>query len=366
MIAAALHQGGAERALWVSLKLNRFTDLQSLLLDPIHDVDESGWPQTAIMASLAEHFARAAARAASNASAFAWAAITSRCAWVRPSRAKCSATPRGRPRGASESDRRTYDGIIPFPWPSKVGWGNVTRRARSGLRATYRADDRLDDPGRRAGRRLGVDEGRDRHDRAAALALRGLLRAAWHGGYPRRGHGARSCGGGLLLGGRGQAGRRHPCCASRRGSTSVGDDYLLVLVGSGTRTARSYRDQFRCATARVSKQAEGVDAGDKAIVFICIPQMAAQLSQGLEMHHVVLPDRDQGTTAVQSRVWPRCVGSRRAPCSRTAMRRSARSCCSPSSLRVSRVTASGWASVRSPRSSRAWWVVRPRRPSEGG
>ena len=38
---------GAERAPWVSPKLDRFTDLQSLLLlDPIHDVDESGWPRT--------------------------------------------------------------------------------------------------------------------------------------------------------------------------------------------------------------------------------------------------------------------------------------------------------------------------------
>ncbi len=40
-------RGGAERAPWVSPKLDRFTDLQSLLLlDPIHDVDESGWPRT--------------------------------------------------------------------------------------------------------------------------------------------------------------------------------------------------------------------------------------------------------------------------------------------------------------------------------
>lgn len=35
----------ADRAAWVAPRLERFTDLQSLLLlDPIHDVDESGWP----------------------------------------------------------------------------------------------------------------------------------------------------------------------------------------------------------------------------------------------------------------------------------------------------------------------------------
>lgn len=39
--------GGMERAIWSSPKLERFTDLQSLLLlDPIHDVDETGWPRT--------------------------------------------------------------------------------------------------------------------------------------------------------------------------------------------------------------------------------------------------------------------------------------------------------------------------------
>lgn len=42
----------AARRPWVAPRLDRFTDLQSLLLlDPIHDVDESGWPHPPSSAS---------------------------------------------------------------------------------------------------------------------------------------------------------------------------------------------------------------------------------------------------------------------------------------------------------------------------
>jgi len=45
--ASAAATAGTKRA-WVAPQLERFTDLQTLLLlDPIHDVDESGWPRTA-------------------------------------------------------------------------------------------------------------------------------------------------------------------------------------------------------------------------------------------------------------------------------------------------------------------------------
>ena len=44
--ASVAAQAGAERQPWAAPTLERFTDLQSLLLlDPIHDVDDSGWPR---------------------------------------------------------------------------------------------------------------------------------------------------------------------------------------------------------------------------------------------------------------------------------------------------------------------------------
>jgi hypothetical protein len=38
----------SERVAWAPPRLERFTDLQALLLlDPVHDVDEAGWPRAA-------------------------------------------------------------------------------------------------------------------------------------------------------------------------------------------------------------------------------------------------------------------------------------------------------------------------------
>lgn len=45
---AAVASDGAPMAAWVAPRLERFDDLQALLvLDPIHDVDDTGWPRKA-------------------------------------------------------------------------------------------------------------------------------------------------------------------------------------------------------------------------------------------------------------------------------------------------------------------------------
>lgn len=204
-------------------------------------------------------------------------------------------------------------GMIPFPWASKVGWGNIVLGAQEdGLRATYRADNGLVtilDVARGLGFVWMRDaRATDRHDRAAPLrslfaayfAQRGL--AVTHGAAMGRD------GRGVLLGGKGGSGKSTTSLLClEAGLDFVGDDYLLVdpqrpfvhsLYATGKVLPRSQVRMPHLGGA-FEAAAVGVDAGDKAIVYL-YPQMAAQLSQGLQITALMLPlvTGRQDTTAV--------------------------------------------------------------------
>ena len=266
----------------------------------------------AIMASLAERFARACgARGEQRVSfrvgghhvamRFAGEAFTGE---VLPAMRHLVAEPEAQADLTLHfwDEASTGVGIIPFPWPSKVGWGNVVLGAQEdGLRATYRADNGLVtilDAAQGVGFVWMKDaRATDRHDRAAPLrslfaayfAPRGM--AVTHGAAMGRD------GRGILLGGRGGSGKSTTSLLClEAGLDFVGDDYLLVdplrpFVHSLYATGKVLPEsQVRMPQlgGMFEAAAEGVDAGDKAIVYL-YPQMAAQLSQGLEIAALMLP-----------------------------------------------------------------------------